>query len=300
MMKKANCKFIGVFTFVVSLLMSQHAAATVMPQFACDYHIKRMEKEQGIPSQLLLAIAKVESGHFDKQSNRTIAWPWSINVQGKGYKFRSKQEAIKAIKSHLANGVKSIDVGCMQVNLAYHGEMFNSIEEAIEPKNNVEYAAQFLRGLRNEHASWTTAVAHYHSATPEHHIPYRQKVFEMWFKERRQGDYMDTSYDSSVYGVPALGTFRTLRFNGLKNRVTMKPRIIRLKQASAQKNKGFQVNYRRGQIDRMTDVSSTSLKESVTQARPVIRSRYFKTKPFIKPTRKISSVGRPHTIRFKS
>lgn len=299
MMTEDKSKLICFFVVVMSFLMIQSGVATVMPQFACDYHIKRMEKEQGIPAQLLLAIAKVESGHFDKQSNRMIAWPWSINVQGKGYKFRSKQEAIKAIKTHLANGIKSIDVGCMQVNLAYHGDMFNSIEEAIEPKNNVEYAAQFLRGLRDEHASWTTAVAHYHSATPAHHIPYRQKVFEMWFKERRQGDYMDTSFDSSVYGVPALGAFRTLRFNGLKNRVTMRPRVIRLKNSAARKNMTAMPTYQRGQIDRLTDVS-TPLKRPTPEIRPVIRSRYFKSKPFFKPVRKTSPVGRPHTIRFKS
>jgi hypothetical protein len=290
MMKKiVPIMIIAVFACLgFSRIQASHA--TVMPHMACDYHIKRLEKEQGIPAQLLLAIAKVESGHMDQKQGRMVAWPWTINVQGKGYKFRTKLEAVQAIKKHLADGVKSIDVGCMQVNLAYHGDAFESIEQAIEPKQNVEYAAQFLRNLRNEHASWTTAVAHYHSATPAHHIPYRQKVFEMWFKERRTGEFVNTGIGGPVE-MPAMAAFRTLRFNPLKNRLG-----ARSKAARAGPVRG--VRYYRGQINAMTEPNKATT-PSPSRLRPVMMSRYFKSKPHIQPVRRTSVVGRPHTIRFR-
>jgi len=53
-----------------------------------------------------------------------LAWPWTINAQGKGQFFKTKAEAVKAIKNLQAQGVKSIDVGCMQINLSYHGKAF--------------------------------------------------------------------------------------------------------------------------------------------------------------------------------
>lgn len=281
---------VAVFSFL-GFARVQESYATVMPHMACDYHIKRLEKEQGIPAQLLLAIAKVESGHVDQKQGRMVAWPWTINVQGKGYKFRTKLEAVQAIKKHLADGVKSIDVGCMQVNLAYHGDAFESIEHAIEPKQNVEYAAQFLRNLRDEHSSWTTAVAHYHSATPAHHIPYRQKVFEMWFKERRTGEFINTGVGDALE-MPAMAAFRTLRFNPMKSRLAARSKVAR----GGQLVRG--VRYHRGQINAMTETSKTSM-PTPSRLRPVMMSRYFKSKPYIQPVRRTGVVGRPHTIRFR-
>lgn len=85
-------------------------------------------------------------------------------------------------------GIKSIDVGCMQVNLYYHPNAFHNLTDAFDPDKNVAYAARFLTGLKNEHASWRTAVAHYHSANPIHHIAYRQNVLGVWDRDlKREG-----------------------------------------------------------------------------------------------------------------
>lgn len=63
---------------------------------------------------------------------------------GKGRYFATKEEAVRAVKKLQAQGVKSIDVGCMQINLAYHGDAFDSIEDALDPETNVTYGAKFL------------------------------------------------------------------------------------------------------------------------------------------------------------
>ena len=43
------------------------------------------------------------------------------------------------------------------------GQNFASIEEMREPAKNVDYAARFLRQLREREGSWTMAVARYHA-----------------------------------------------------------------------------------------------------------------------------------------
>lgn len=82
-------------------------------------------------------------------------------------------------------GVRNIDVGCMQVNLKYHDNAFATLEEALDPDSNIEYAARLLRKLFSRHRSWSQAVAHYHSATKSLNVTYRKKVMRLWYQERR-------------------------------------------------------------------------------------------------------------------
>ncbi|MEB3701644.1 Lytic transglycosylase domain-containing protein [Candidatus Bealeia paramacronuclearis] len=151
---------------------------------SCEDYVASAELRHGIPEDLLQAVAKVESGKSDGKG-QVVAWPWTVNVEGKGYSYPSKQAAIDAVKKFQAEGKKSIDVGCMQVNLLYHPKAFPTLSAAFDPHHNVEYAARFLKGLRNDQSNWHQAVAHYHSANPEHHIPYRQKVMSQWNKEKK-------------------------------------------------------------------------------------------------------------------
>lgn len=83
-----------------------------------------------------------------------------------------------------AQGIESIDVGCMQVNLRHHPDAFKDLDAAFDPAQNVKYAAQFLSRLNHQQGTWHKAVAHYHSATPLHHIPYQRKVLAVWNKEK--------------------------------------------------------------------------------------------------------------------
>lgn len=153
---------------------------------SCADYVTSAELRHGIPENLLQAVAKVESGKVDK-NGQVVSWPWTVNVEGKGYFYPSKQAAIDAVKQFQREGKRSIDVGCMQVNLKHHPDAFASLSAAFDPHQNVEYAARFLKGLRNEQANWHQAVAHYHSANPEHHIPYRKRVMAQWSKEKKTG-----------------------------------------------------------------------------------------------------------------
>jgi hypothetical protein len=152
----------------------------------CAVHVYQHERLKRIPTHLLAAISKVESGRYHPKTHQVIAWPWTINVNGEGRYFATKHEAVRYVKGLLAQGINNIDVGCMQVNLRHHPHAFPSIEAAFDPKTNIHYAAQFLMNLKNSLGSWNQAVAHYHSANAQYHIPYRKKVYETWLKERQR------------------------------------------------------------------------------------------------------------------
>lgn len=146
----------------------------------CTKQLPQIEKKNGIPAHLLSAIAATESGRYHKDLKIRIPWPWTINAAGRGYYFESKQEAMAAVRKLRKQGVQSIDVGCMQVNLHHHPEAFDSLEQAFEPQYNIAYAAAFLRALYEEEKSWKKAAASYHSKTQEKGTQYVGRVYDSW------------------------------------------------------------------------------------------------------------------------
>ena len=143
----------------------------------CSVAAKEAGNEYGVDFDLLQTISAVESGRWDNLQNRYVAWPWTVNVKGKGYYFASREDAVRAVKKFQAQGIESIDVGCMQINLKYHGEAFNSVDEAIDPSNNVKYSAKFLRTLYSKHGqNWKKAAKRYHSGNPEKGEAYTKRL----------------------------------------------------------------------------------------------------------------------------
>ena len=139
----------------------------------------------GLPTHLLSAVAKVESGRWQRETGARFAWPWTVNAGGEGQFLPSKEAAIAEVRRLRAEGRRNIDVGCMQINLHFHGHAFDSLEEAFDPASNVAYAAELLLHLRGEAGSWTRAIGDYHSRTPRFSGPYRLRVFRAWREERR-------------------------------------------------------------------------------------------------------------------
>ncbi len=140
----------------------------------------RAEAAEGLPAGLLLAIGRTESGRYDPGRNRIVPWPWSVDESGVGRFFATREEAVARVAERLAAGVRSIDVGCFQVNLMYHPSAFASLAEAFEPDANARYAAGFLARLYRESGDWTEAVRLYHSANPALGVPYGQAVLASW------------------------------------------------------------------------------------------------------------------------
>jgi len=165
----------------VALASPAPAGAETMRAFAaCERATARWERITEIPSGLLQAISLAESGRWSNTDKRVRAWPWTVTSGGPGSYFATKAEAMAEVRRLQAKGVENIDVGCMQVNMQYHGHNFESVEHAMDPDINVAYAARFLTELHQNADSWAVAAGHYHSMTPERTAYYRGKVEKFW------------------------------------------------------------------------------------------------------------------------
>ena len=169
------CKWIKFTCMSFLVLLCAHCAnADETELMPLKNELKRLIAEQEelnkIPSGLLLAIATVESG----------SEPYALNIQGQSVIGRNKTEVANLIHEALAKGITNIDVGVIQLNIRWHRENFKSIEEMLEPKKNIEYAAGFLLKLYKKYGDWHKAVRFYHSSTAEYYRKYSRKITLAW------------------------------------------------------------------------------------------------------------------------
>lgn len=171
----------------VSLAGTVHANSKEYQK--CSQYFSKYERQYLLPSRLLKAIAIQESGKWNTDYQKKMPWPWTMNVRGKGYYFESKEEAMKKFEYYRAKGIKSIDVGCMQVNMKYHGKAFRNFKQAFDPEYNIKYSAILLRKLYKQYGSWKIAVANYHAGSniseerKARGRRYSQKVLKYWKDE---------------------------------------------------------------------------------------------------------------------
>jgi hypothetical protein len=156
------------------------------PMQQCQAAIRLAERSHDLPPQLLHAIAQIESGRRHPATGAFGPWPWTVNAEGQGRHFATREEAIAHVRQLQARGVRLIDVGCLQVNLHHHPNAFASLEEAFDPVANARYAARFLKELQATRRDWSLAAAHYHSQTPELAEAYRARVLAAWATEARR------------------------------------------------------------------------------------------------------------------
>ena len=179
--------FAQIFAVAVSLAGPSGLAQNPEDSWgSCARLTAQAERAHGLPTHLLSAISKVESGRWHAASGAVLAWPWTVTAGGEGRFLPSKKAAIAEVERLRAAGVRNIDVGCMQVNLHYHPKAFASLEEAFDPRRNVAYATRFLRELKAQWGSWTRAVGNYHSNTPALSGRYRVKVFRALYAEKHR------------------------------------------------------------------------------------------------------------------
>lgn len=150
------------------------------PGLRCRQAIAAAELAEGIPPHLLQAIGVVESGRPVAGGGATLPWPWTIDVNGRGTFLAGPDQAIAAVRAARAAGMRSIDVGCLQVSLLHHPHAFATLREAFDPAANARFAAGFLRRLFARTHDWAAAAAAYHSQTPARAGPYRARVLAEW------------------------------------------------------------------------------------------------------------------------
>ncbi len=159
-------------------LKTKISSSEVVPENyeLCQIAINEVEQTHNIKKNLLTTISSVESGRYIKSIGKRLSWPWTIHASGKGYYYQTKQEAITAVKKLQKEGITNIDVGCMQINLKYHGKAFNSLEEAFDPKKNVAYSAKFLQSLNKKNNNWQKTAMQYHSKNITRGLNYKNRL----------------------------------------------------------------------------------------------------------------------------
>ena len=136
-------------------------------------------KRLNTPSGLLQAISLKETGRWDQKRGMSYPWPWTVTAGGKGVYFATKKEAIDKVQTLRQKGVRNIDVGCMQINLYYHPNAFDNLDQAFDPLTNTRYAADFLTNLYKNNGSWNLAIERYHSGNTARGTKYRKAVIHL-------------------------------------------------------------------------------------------------------------------------
>lgn len=156
------------------LMAGQPGLSGTDPAALCDAAALSASRATDVPQDILLAIARAESGR--RQDGVLRPWPWTINDGGQGYWYPTEAEALAAAKARLAAGDDNFDLGCFQINTRWHGQAFASLEDMLDPATNAHYAAAFLTELERETGNWDRAIAAYHSRTAELAGPYLDRV----------------------------------------------------------------------------------------------------------------------------
>ena len=123
----------------------------------CEQQMAQAAARHGVPLGMLYAVGLTESG------KRGSLQPYAMNIGGQAYFGTGPADVIARLERAQREGVRLVDLGCMQINHHYHREKFASIEAMIDPRQNVEYATRFLKELKEREGSWTLAVARYHA-----------------------------------------------------------------------------------------------------------------------------------------
>ncbi|NBE07374.1 transglycosylase SLT domain-containing protein [Paragemmobacter ruber] len=154
---------------VASFLLLIMICSPVMARTECDLAAHHAAAETGVSVDLLMAITRTETQH------RGASWPWTLNHQGEGYWFETKDQATTAAESVLSAG-DHIDLGCFQINTRWHLNEFASVAAMLDPVENALYAARYLQSLHSETGDWDLAVAAYHSRDAVRGAAYLDRV----------------------------------------------------------------------------------------------------------------------------
>ena len=156
------------------LVAAGQAQALPDPALLCDQATHRAARTAGVPLDILLAIARVETGR--DQGRGLQPWPWTVNVGGDGAFYDDAALALAQASQVLDAGTENFDVGCFQLNYRWHGGAFPSLEAMFDPETNALYAANFLLKLYQSTGSWAQAIGQYHSQSGELAAPYLANV----------------------------------------------------------------------------------------------------------------------------
>lgn len=98
--------------------------------------------ERGLDPYILYAVALVESAQIN--ARLAAPWPWALNRQGRPIIPSSRLEARGILNDALNKGIRSIDVGLMQVNVRWNGHRVHRPDDLLDPETNIRVGADVL------------------------------------------------------------------------------------------------------------------------------------------------------------
>ena len=109
-----------------------------------------------------------------------------VTLEGINYgrRFNSEREAAAFLRRMFSAGYRNVDVGMMQINWRVHSQHFASIEEALNPDTNLNYAVRYLLEHRQTR-DWWGSVGRYHSGTSRYANKYIRNVYNMYLRIHR-------------------------------------------------------------------------------------------------------------------
>lgn len=122
---------------------------------------ERVAKSHGLDPNLLYAIALQESRRLSTD-NLARPWPWTLNINGSARRFETRQELEEALQDLLNQGIRSIDVGLMQVNLKHHANRVDNPLDLVDPETNIRVAASILKDSLASTSDYILGVGRYH------------------------------------------------------------------------------------------------------------------------------------------
>lgn len=175
MMESTLRRIMTVVCLLPAVVSTSEAGKSRTPEIGiCEAEMWRASQSFQVPLQVLYAVGLTETGRKGRLH------PYALNVEGEALFPTSRAEAMRLFEASRAKGAQLIDLGCMQVNHHYHGDQFNSPADMLDPRQNVTYAARFLKALRLREGSWSMAIARYHAGPKNDpaHRRYTCKVIE--------------------------------------------------------------------------------------------------------------------------
>ncbi len=212
--------------FAAPALRAADSADEAAVSSICDAVSAAAARAQNMPLDALYAITLSETGRT--RGGGFHPWPWTVNMEGKGFWFDTREEAYAFVMERYNAGARSFDVGCFQLNYKWHGQNFASIDAMFDPMTNATYAAQLLSGLYREFGDWTKAAGAYHSRTETYANRYRTRYARIRARLNGQGP-------APVLRLPTTQVAQVSRFPGVQQAFLYGPPIAAISPYSSRK-----------------------------------------------------------------
>ena len=161
--------------FLLLSLLSITATANDIPG-----SYKNIAHRERVPVDIWFALLQQESCIQLETQNRCLPWPWTLNIDRKPYRLKSREQALGLLNRAVANELP-VAIGIGQIYWPAHYDQFDSPELLLNIEANLSYSARWLRKQYDVSGDWWVAVGRYHAPNdPVAAEGYRKRVYRRW------------------------------------------------------------------------------------------------------------------------